>query len=134
MIKRLVLNSKQKEELSKYALDSLPLESCALLLGKFDGNDAIVSRVIYTKNSDRSETTFSIEPDELFNAYRDAERYGLDIVGIFHSHPAPAKPSATDAKYMEINPIPWLIMSTMDKELRVFVYDKNIRQLDLSFT
>lgn len=134
MIKKLVLSSKHIDELKKFAIDSLPLESCALLLGKIDGDKAIVSRVIFTKNADKSQTTFSIEPNELLEAYKEAENYGLDIVGIFHSHPAPARPSATDTKYMEINPVAWLIMSTTNHELMVFLYDDTIHQLELVVT
>jgi len=131
MIKRLVLSSKHANELKRFAIDSLPLESCALLLGKIDEDKAIVSRVIFAKNADKSQTTFSIEPNELLDAYKEAENSGLDIVGIFHSHPAPARPSATDTKYMEINPVAWLIMSTTENELMAFLYDSTIRKLEL---
>lgn len=106
MIKRLILSSKHRDELKRFAIDALPLESCALLAGSIDGDDVLVSRIIFTKNYDRSRTTFSIEPTELLEAYKEAENYGFDIVGVFHSHPAPARPSATDAKYMELNPVP----------------------------
>jgi proteasome lid subunit RPN8/RPN11 len=132
MIRRLVLGSEHIEELKKFAVDSLPLESCALMLGKINDDNAIVSKVIFTKNADKSKTTFSIDPNELLNAYKEAESSGLDIVGIFHSHPAPAKPSALDAKYMELNPIPWLIMSTLNNELMAFLYDNAILRLELA--
>jgi len=132
MIRRLVLSSKHIEELKKFAIDSLPLESCALMLGKINDDNAIVSKVVFTKNADKSKTTFSIDPNELLNVYKEAESSGLDIVGIFHSHPAPAKPSALDAKYMELNPIPWLIMSTLNNELMAFLYDNAILRLELA--
>ena len=134
MIKRLILSSKHRDELKRFAIDALPLESCALLAGSIDGDDVIVSRIIFTKNYDRSRTTFSIEPTELLEAYKEAENHGFDIVGVFHSHPAPARPSATDAKYMEINPVPWLIMSTTDNELEAFLYDNTINKLVLVVT
>ncbi|MBI5133390.1 MAG: M67 family metallopeptidase [Thaumarchaeota archaeon] len=134
MIKRLILSSKHRDGLKRFAIDSLPLESCALLAGSIDGDDVIVSRIIFTKNYDRSRTTFSIEPTELLESYKEAENHGFDIVGVFHSHPAPAKPSATDTKYMEINPVPWLIMSTTDNELEAFLYDNTINKLDLVVT
>jgi proteasome lid subunit RPN8/RPN11 len=131
MIQKLFLGSKHIEELKRFAMESLPLESCALLVGSVSGEDIVVQRLIFTKNSDRSRTTFSVEPSELLEAYKEAETHGLDIVGIFHSHPASARPSATDAKYMEINPVPWLIMSTLNYELRVFLYDNAVRELEL---
>lgn len=131
MTQRLVLSARHVDELKKIAADSLPLESCALLAGKISSNDVVVSEVIAAKNADRSQVSFSIDPSELLEAYKKAESLGLEIVAIFHSHPAPARPSSTDVKYMEINPIPWLILSTTDKELGAFVYDNDIRKLDL---
>ena len=131
MIRRLVLNSKHTQELKKFAIDSLPLESCALLGGNIHGEDAIVRKIIFAKNADKSQDAFSIEPNELFEAYKEVENSGLDVIGIFHSHPAPAVPSTTDAKYMEINPIPWLVMSTVNNELVAFLYDSAIRKLEL---
>lgn len=131
MIKRLVLGSGHADELKRFATDSLPFESCALLAGNTDGTDVIVRKVIFAENVEKSETRFSIEPNELLKVYKEAEDAGLEIVGIFHSHPAPARPSSTDAKYMEINPIPWLIMSTTENNIMAFIYDKTIQNLEL---
>jgi len=131
MTQRLVLSSRHVSELKKLATDSLPLESCALLAGRISNEDVLVDEVITTKNADRSHVTFSIEPSELLGAYNKAESMGLDIVAIFHSHPAPAKPSSTDAKYMEINPIPWLIISTSNKEMKAFIFDGAIHELEI---
>lgn len=131
MIQRVVLNSKHVNVLSKLATDSLPLESCALLAGRIDDDEASIVDVIVAKNADRSQVRFSIEPNELLDAYNKAENMGLDIVVIFHSHPAPAKPSSTDAKYMEINPIPWLIISTTNNDMKAFIFDGKIRELEV---
>jgi proteasome lid subunit RPN8/RPN11 len=131
MIRRIVLSSDQLEELKKYGLGSLPLESCALLAGTVNQESVNVRKIIFVKNADKSPTNFTVDPDELFQAYRQAESRGLDIVGIFHSHPAPARPSATDIKYMEINPVPWLILSTTDNEFKVFLHDGSVRELEL---
>jgi len=131
MEQRLVLSSRHVSELKKLAADSLPLESCALLAGRVRNNDVVISEVIVTRNADRSMVTFSIEPDELLDAYNKAESLGLDIVAIFHSHPAPAKPSSTDAKYMEINPVPWLIMSTLNNDMKAFLFDGKVHELEI---
>lgn len=130
----LVLNAKHVSELRKLAADSLPLESCALLAGKINNDDVMVSEIIIANNADKSQVSFSIEPKELLDAYSKAESMGLEIVAIFHSHPAPAKPSSTDVKYMEINPIPWLILSTTNNELAAFLYDGKIHTLELVVT
>ncbi len=134
MIQRLVLNAKHVSELRKLAADSLPLESCALLAGKISNDDVMVSEIIIANNADKSQVSFSIEPKELLDAYSKAESMGLEIVAIFHSHPAPAKPSSTDVKYMEINPVPWLILSTTNNELAAFLYDGKIHTLEFVVT
>ena len=134
MIQRLVLNAKHVSDLRKHAIDSLPLESCALLAGKISNDDVMVSEVIIANNADKSQVSFSIEPKELLDAYSKAESMGLEIVAIFHSHPAPVKPSSTDVKYMEINPIPWLILSTTNNELAAFIYDGKIHTLEFVVT
>jgi proteasome lid subunit RPN8/RPN11 len=133
MIRRLVLASRHVTQLKKHASNSLPLESCALLVGRVDGEEAIVKEVIITANVDRSKVTFSIDPNELLKAYKKAEDLGLDIVGIFHSHPASAKPSGTDEKFMEINPVPWLIMSTLNNEMRAYLLDRSVKELEIKY-
>lgn len=135
MIDRVVIGADHIKQLERHATDSLPLESCALLLGKIKQNEIIVEKVLLSQNADRSTATFSIAPDELFKAYKEAEKLGLEVVAIFHSHPAPPRPSSTDARYMQINQIPWIIMSTTEKNrMNAFMHEQDIRQLDLSIS
>ncbi len=129
--RRLIVSSKHLAELKKLAVDSLPLESCALLAGSVKDSDYVVQELILTKNADRSQTTFSIEPTELLDAYMKAESMGLDIVGIFHSHPAPPMPSNTDLRFMELNPVPWLILSTTSNQVRAFLFDLSVQELEV---
>lgn len=75
------------------------------------------------RNIDESPVTFGIEPTELLHAYNFAEKEGMEVIGIFHSHPARPWPSSTDIKFMEINPVIWLIYSTTQSQLKAFVYD-----------
>jgi proteasome lid subunit RPN8/RPN11 len=70
-----------------------PLEACGLLAGK----DARVEKVIEVRNRARSAVRFAMDPVEQWNAFRWIDSHGLDLVGIFHSHPnGPAVPSPTD--------------------------------------
>jgi proteasome lid subunit RPN8/RPN11 len=113
------LTTAQIRELVRIAQDALPNESCAFLLGD---NDTIV-KILPMRNIDESPVTFSIEPAELLNAYNLAESKGIKVVAIFHSHPAKPSPSHTDRKFMQINPVIWLIYSTTESQLKAFVYD-----------
>lgn len=113
------LTAKQIKQLTGLAKDTLPNESCAVLLGV---NGKVVE-VLPMRNIDESPVTFSIEPAELLNAYDLAESKGMQVIAIFHSHPAKPTPSSTDIKYMEINPVVWVIYSTTENQLKAFVYD-----------
>jgi proteasome lid subunit RPN8/RPN11 len=83
------------------------------------------------KNSDASPTSFRIEPQELINAYLTAEKRNLSVIGIFHSHPAPPIPSSTDKIFMEINPVIWLIYSTITKESRAYIFEQKVCEVQL---
>ncbi|MEX0910547.1 MAG: Mov34/MPN/PAD-1 family protein, partial [Nitrosopumilaceae archaeon] len=74
-----------------------------------------------------------ISNEELIKVYEEAEKRQLDVVGIFHSHPdSSAYPSLTDQKYMEINPVPWIIFSNKNGEFKAYVFDSKIISVDLT--
>jgi proteasome lid subunit RPN8/RPN11 len=120
----------QIEQLTSLAIGSLPNESCAFLLGK---NDSVVE-ILPMQNADESAMSFSIEPQEVLRAYDLAESKKLRVIGIFHSHPAGPAPSSTDRKFMEINPVVWLIYSTTEEEFKAFVYDSDVNEVAVKIT
>jgi proteasome lid subunit RPN8/RPN11 len=137
MVSSIRLNGDKVESLTSLAKDSLPCESCALLLGETNTenlDEIIVSDVITVKNSDSSPVTFSIDPDDLINAYQVSEARNMQVVGIFHSHPAEPFPSSTDKKYMKINPVVWLIYSTVTNESRAYIFEDKLKEVELRVT
>jgi len=73
--------------------ENAPLESCGLLAG----NHARVEKVILVRNQAQSPVRFVMGPYEQLRAFEWIESHALELVGIFHSHPAgPEMPSATD--------------------------------------
>jgi proteasome lid subunit RPN8/RPN11 len=101
-----------------------------LLFGKEESDTATVKEVFLTKNTEDSPVNFTISNDELLHGYQEAERKGLDVIGIFHSHPhSEARPSSTDKKFMMINPVVWLIFSNAQDELNAFVLESEINQV-----
>ena len=120
----------QIEQLARLARSSLPSESCAFLLGK---NDRVVE-ILAMQNADQSAISFSIEPQEVLRAYDVAETKKLQVIGIFHSHPARPAPSNIDKKFMEINPVVWLIYSTTEQEFKAYVYDSDVREVAVKIT
>ncbi len=104
-----------------------PLEACALLLGKIKDNQIIVLEIVPLNNEYSSEIRFKINETELLKVYRYAESRDLSIVGIYHSHPSYPFPSNTDMEYMKINPIPWIIKSTITKEIKCYIHDEDFQ-------
>lgn len=111
------------------AKEALPNESCAFLLG----HNYEVAEILPMRNIDESPVTFSVEPAELIQVYNLAESKGMQVIAIFHSHPAKAWPSSTDIKFMEINPVVWVIYSTTESQLKGFIYDDDelIKEIDI---
>ena len=126
------LTAAQIRQLVGIAKDALPNESCAFLLGHNDK----VAKILPMRNIDESPVTFSIEPADLLHAYNLAESKGMQVIAIFHSHPAKPWPSSTDIKFMEINPVVWIIYSTTESQLKAFVYDDDelIKEIDIIIT
>ncbi len=60
-----------------------PLEACGLLAGH--GN--FVEQAIRIGNMAQSPTAFRMDPKEQIRAFEDMEAAGLELVGIYHSHP-----------------------------------------------
>lgn len=120
----------QIDELIQLAKDMLPQESCALLLGE---NETVVE-ILPMRNVEESPVTFTIDSTELLHAYDLAESKRLRVVAIFHSHPAKPWPSSTDTKFMEINPVIWLIYSTTEWQLKAYVYDDDVKEVAIKIT
>jgi len=134
MLSSICLKETKLEFLTSLAKKSLPLECCALLLGKKNTDnlgEISVSDVISVKNNDSSPISFSVDPDELFKGYHLSESRNIHVVGIFHSHPAEPFPSSIDKSYMKINPVVWLIYSTVTNETRAYIFESRLKEVRL---
>ena len=127
IILQLVLTKQQQEILSKEAVDKKPNESCALLFGKKDNDKIILSQIYPAENIEKSSVNFTISNEQLIQGYKIAEEKGLEVIGIFHSHPdSEPYPSATDKKFMEINPVVWVIFSLVTNEFKAYMYESEV--------
>lgn len=80
-------------EMIAYVDRHAPLEACGLLAGR----EARVETMLGVTNQAQSEVRFVMDPSEQLRAFDWIESNGLDLVGIFHSHPAgPETASPTD--------------------------------------
>ena len=93
MIPVLELSQSLLDELTAYVDQHAPLEACGVLAGKA----ARVEKMIGVLNQAQSPVRFVMDPYEQLHAFDWIDSHGLDLVGIFHSHPTgPAIASATD--------------------------------------
>lgn len=78
-----------------------PLETCGLLVGQQSNDQIQVSRVVQAQNlnKERAHDRYELAPQDFIAADTEAQKAGLEIVGVWHSHPDhPARPSEVDRK------------------------------------
>lgn len=98
---RVLLPERLKGELEKGARAKYPEEACALLIGKKENQIYKIERVKIVENiwpvKEERKRRYQIDPRKLLFYEKEAEISGLEVIGIFHSHPDyPAFPSAFD--------------------------------------
>jgi proteasome lid subunit RPN8/RPN11 len=89
-----------------HAERTYPNECCGAMLGHIRGSQKIVVEAVLLENSfsGQQNARYELRPSDLAAADRAAHARGLDLVGIFHSHPdCDAYFSETDLK----NSCPW---------------------------
>ncbi|GFP19324.1 [CysO sulfur-carrier protein]-S-L-cysteine hydrolase [Candidatus Hakubella thermalkaliphila] len=87
-------------------------------------------------NVDKSRTTYLMDPREQLQVYKQMEKDGTEIVGIYHSHPhSEAFPSPTDLRKVFYEDVYYLIVSLSDWDrptVRVFkLIDSKIKEEEM---
>ena len=132
MQKKILLPKVFRQSLEQHANVQSPLEACAILFGTSNDKTWETTDIFLTENIDKSEVNFTISNKQLMEGYTIAEDKGLDIVGIFHSHPnSQPSPSNTDIKFMRGNPVPWIIYSGITKEMKAYLLDSDLIQIPI---
>jgi proteasome lid subunit RPN8/RPN11 len=87
----LIIPKAIQEQIQAHGVTAYPYEGCGLLLGTAVNGDNIVSAIKPTPNvwPDEAEkrVRFRIAESEWAKAEMEAMRQGLDVIGVFHSHP-----------------------------------------------
>jgi proteasome lid subunit RPN8/RPN11 len=89
-----------------HAESTFPNECCGAMLGTVDGDEKVVRAATPVKNAftGAQGARYEISNEDLLAADAAARKEGMDLVGIFHSHPdCDAYFSETDLK----NSCPW---------------------------
>jgi len=127
-LQKIKLTESDKTILSEYSENQKPNESCAILFGK---NNQVLD-LFLTENIENSPVKFTISNKQLIEAYKIAEEKKMEIVGIFHSHPdSDAYPSNTDKKFMQSNPVAWIIYSGINKNFRAYLLESDIVEIPI---
>ena len=127
-MQKIILKQSDKKILSQYSENQKPNESCAILFGK---NNEVLD-IFLTENIDESPVNFTISNEQLIEAYKIAEDKKMDVIGIFHSHPnSDAYPSNTDKKFMQSNPVVWIIYSGINKNFRAFILESDTIEIPI---
>ena len=98
-IERSVLDAIRQHLIAAY-----PAEGCGFLVGQRQDDDVVVSRQLPVHNhrdADGAERTrYVVSPDDFLSAERAAAVDGLQVVGVYHSHPdVGAIPSTYDREH-----------------------------------
>ena len=125
-LQKIILSQSDKKILTEHAENEKPNESCAILFGK----DSLVSEIFLTENIEESPVNFTISNEQLIEGYKIAEEKNVDVIGIFHSHPnSEAYPSNTDKKFMQSNPVAWIIYSGVNKDFKAYFLESEIIEI-----
>ncbi|MEW5958844.1 MAG: M67 family metallopeptidase [Chloroflexota bacterium] len=87
----------QLKQIYAHAKETYPYECCGFLVGSFaDGGLVRQVNRAANQNTERADR-FIISGEEFAKVQFEADESGLEIIGIYHSHPDwPAIPSQTD--------------------------------------
>ena len=101
------------EQILQQAKAEVPIEACGILAG----NNSKVRKLYKMANIDKSSDHFMMAPEEQFKVVKDMRSAGLEMLAIYHSHPAsPARPSAEDIRLAFTPDVIYVIISLLNTE------------------
>jgi proteasome lid subunit RPN8/RPN11 len=89
-----------------HARKTYPNECCGAMIGSQEGDEKLVRQSIALENAFEGPQAarYELRPDDLYHAQKAASDRGMDLIGIYHSHPdCDAYFSKTDLE----NSSPW---------------------------
>ncbi len=99
------------EEVIEHSKREYPNEACGILAGK----NGQVKKVYPMTNIEKSPLTYLADPREQFKVIKEMRKLGLELVGIYHSHPeSEPYPSKRDLEMAFYPEAIYLIISLKD--------------------
>jgi proteasome lid subunit RPN8/RPN11 len=96
---KLILPEEHQDYMEKWLEQHFPHEACGFFAGTSEGDTRIIHDLWEVPNvsTENLKRRFVVDPLDYMRAERRAEQAGLELLGIFHSHPDhPALPSEHD--------------------------------------
>lgn len=89
------------------------IECCGMLAGRGEpGAGCGITEILRAENSLASATQYQIAPRELLRLHREMRERGLELMGIYHSHPRGENaPSPTDIAKAYYPDVAYVILS-----------------------
>jgi proteasome lid subunit RPN8/RPN11 len=110
----LTITKEQLQSMIEHVDKHAPMESCGLLAGR----GSTVEQIFFVQNQAQSAVRYVMNPIEQLTAFEWIDSNGMDLLGIFHSHPAgPETVSRTDIAESAYAVV-YIILSRMDKNWR----------------
>jgi len=104
---KLEISSELLDQIHAHGEEAYPGEGAGFMLGNTDGDLRMVSVILKLPNA-REESArhnrYLLTPQDVLQSEQEAAKLGLDVIGVFHSHPDhPNEPSEFDRNWA----MPW---------------------------
>ncbi len=114
----MITTSPVLDAIRRYGANAYPEEGCGFLLGTVmdDGTNRVTAlHRAANRRSENRERRYELTADDYRDADTAAQAQGLDVVGVYHSHPDhPARPSETDLEEATFPGYTYVIVSVHD--------------------
>lgn len=98
----LVLDPRHLSAIGRHGEADYPAEACGLIGGSVEGHRKIAVQLVplVNRRTDSARNRYLIDPESFRRGEERLERDGLDVIGVYHSHPDhPPVPSAFDREH-----------------------------------
>ena len=103
----LVISKEKLNAIHQNGEQAYPEEGAGLMLGRFAGEEKQVETILplaNTREDASRHNRYLLDPQDYLKGEMEAARLGLDVLGVFHSHPDhPNQPSEFDREWA----MPW---------------------------
>ncbi|MFZ3060889.1 MAG: M67 family metallopeptidase [Candidatus Methanoperedens sp.] len=131
MINELKISRRDIELIQSELEANKPYEACGVLVGTINGSTALVEKALPVTNVKRTRASFELDPKEHYNAWNEAEKNGMEIVGVYHTHPvSSAVPSLWDRETMQNDTSVWLIAGA--DGMRAYVWEDGVKSVKIT--